>query len=233
MTKLRRATNRGHTQTDWLDSRHTFSFGGYHDPRHQGFGSLRVINDNRLQANSGFAPHSHQERDILTWVIEGTLEHRDDAGHHSIIRPGDIQRLTTGTGITHSEHNAAPQTTRFIQIWLYPERRGLAPEYALAHFDDNALRNRWCLIASRDGRDGSVSVHQYVDMLATRASAGTALNYPLPSGHMAWLQVVNGAIEINGRRQLGEGDSASWTNPVEIQLTVKEDAEVLLFDLSS
>ena len=171
MNTIRSAAERGQSRLGWLDSRHTFSFGNYYDPAHMGFGALRVINEDRVQPGKGFGTHSHRDMEILSWVLDGALEHRDSMGTHGVIRPGELQRMSAGTGVTHSEFNAsASEPVHFLQIWLLPEREGLAPSYAQRAFASADLEDRLHLIASHDGRDGSIKVHQDVNLYASRMS---------------------------------------------------------------
>ena len=205
MITIRKSADRGHTKIDWLDSRHTFSFGDYHDPKQMGFRALRVINEDRVHPGRGFATHGHQDMEIITYVLEGALEHKDSMGNGSIIRPGDVQRMTAGTGVTHSEYNhSRDQAVHLLQIWILPAERGLTPGYEQRAFADAAKRDRLALIASRDGRDGSVTVHQDVDLYAAALDAGREVVCELRPGRHAWVQVARGTARLNGR--LLEGD---------------------------
>jgi hypothetical protein len=231
MITIRPGSARGAAKFDWLDSRHTFSFGQYYDLRHMGFGSLRVINEDRVRPGGGFATHAHNDMEIISYVVDGALEHRDSLGTGSIIRPGDVQRMTAGTGIRHSEFNpSGTQPVHFLQIWIVPERIGLKPGYEQRTYSDADKRNRLRLIASREGRDGSVTVHQDADVFASLLEAGARLVHPLRQGRKAWVQVVRGTVQIDGVR-LSAGDGAGIENQPEIMIEADEDAEILLFDL--
>ncbi|HTO71322.1 MAG TPA: pirin family protein [Myxococcota bacterium] len=233
MIEIRRADERGRTQIGWLDSRHSFSFGDYHDPRNMGFGALRVINDDRVRGGAGFGTHGHRDMEILSVVLEGALEHRDSLGTGSVIRPGDVQRMSAGTGIRHSEFNpdrAAP--VRFLQIWLEPERDGLAPSYEQRHFSAGERRDQLRLVASRDARDGSLLIHQDADVFAALVAEGKRLVHPLRPGRRAWLQVARGEVELDGRT-LAEGDGAALVGERELEIRGRSaEAELLLFDLA-
>jgi redox-sensitive bicupin YhaK (pirin superfamily) len=232
MIEIRPANERGRTALHWLDSRHTFSFGEYRDAEHMGFRALRVINDDLVGPGGGFGAHPHRDMEILTWVLAGALEHRDSLGNGSVIRPGRIQRMTAGTGIVHSEYNPSDEeAVRLLQIWLFPERRGLEPGYEERAFADEELRGRLRLVASRDGRGGSVSLRQDADMYAARLAPGESATHALRPGRGAWVQIAQGEAELNGRR-LGEGDGAAVTDEPELRLTALTPAHVLLFDLA-
>lgn len=232
MITTRLAAERGRTRLDWLDSRHTFSFGDYYDPEHMGFRSLRVINDDRVAPGGGFGTHGHRDMEILTYVVEGALEHRDSLGTGSVIRRGDLQRMTAGTGIRHSEFNPSPaEPVRFLQIWLLPDRKSLPPGYEQKTYSDADKHGRLRLIAARDGRDGSVSIHQDADVYATVLAPGERVTHTLPEGRSAWVQVVTGAVTLNGH-SLAKGDGAAVTDQPRLDLTATEAAEVLLFDLA-
>jgi redox-sensitive bicupin YhaK (pirin superfamily) len=179
MIQLRRSNDRGPTQLDWLDSRHTFSFGDYYDPKHMGFGDLRVINEDRVVPGAGFPTHSHRDMEIITYVLEGALAHRDSTGTSSVIRVGDVQRMSAGTGISHSEYNASQtEPVHFLQIWIIPNKTGLLPGYEQRAFSLDEHRGKWTLIAAKDGREGSVTVHQDVDVWAARFSPGGQSSFP-------------------------------------------------------
>src|SRR5438552_1115086 len=199
MMTLRRAAERGRSELDWLDSRHTFSFADYHDPRWMGFRDLRVINEDRVQPGRGFGTHAHRDMEILTYVIEGEIQHRDSMGNGSIIRPADVQRMSAGTGVTHSEFNPSPaEPVHFLQIWILPEQAGMPPGYEQRKFPVDEKRGMLRLVASRDGRDGSVTVHQDVDLFAVVLEAGEVVTHPLQHGRHAWIQVVTGAVALDG-----------------------------------
>lgn len=234
MYSIRPAAERGQSSLGWLDSRHTFSFSHYHDPAHMGFGTLRVINDDRVKPGAGFAPHSHRDMEILSWVLEGALEHKDSTGTHGVIRPGELQRMSAGTGVTHSEFNASQtEPVHFLQIWLFPERDGLAPSYAQRAFAPADLANRLHLIASQDGRDGSLTVHQDVNLYACRLAPDATVTFHPDAGRALWLHVAKGHVRL-GDRELRAGDAVSWASASEdIELHGVEAGEVLLFDLAA
>jgi redox-sensitive bicupin YhaK (pirin superfamily) len=229
---LRRSDDRGRANFGWLDSRHSFSFGHYHDPKHMGFGPLRVINDDRVAPGGGFATHPHSDMEIISYVLEGGLAHKDSLGTGSVIRPGDVQRMSAGTGIRHSEFNASQtEPVHFLQIWIIPERKGLAPGYEQKTFADTEKRGKLRLVGSRDGRDGSVTVHRDVDLYATLLSPGEAVTHELSAGRGAWVQVARGSLVLNGQR-LAEGDGVAVNTPGTLRLEGVDDAEILLFDMA-
>ena len=231
MLRLRRSDERGHARHGWLDSRHTFSFADYHDPRHMGFRDLRVINEDRVEPGRGFAPHAHRDMEIVSYVLAGALAHEDSLGNGSVIRPGDVQRMSAGTGITHGEQNpSASEPVHFLQIWILPEREGLAPSYEQKHFPAEERRGRLRLVASRDGREGSIRIHQDVDLFATLLGAGDALEHALRPGRHAWLQLARGRCTLNGVA-LEAGDGAAVSEERSLRLA-GGDAELLLFDLA-
>jgi redox-sensitive bicupin YhaK (pirin superfamily) len=228
---LRRAAERGRADFGWLDSRHTFSFGHYFDPRHVGFGPLRVINDDRVAGGGGFPAHPHANMEIVSYVLEGALEHRDSIGTGSVIRPGDVQRMSAGSGIRHSEFNASKtEPVRFLQIWIIPQAQGIAPSYEQKSYSREEKSGRLRLVASRDGRDGSVTVHRDVDLYATLLNDADSVRHVLRAGRGAWIQVARGSVELNAQR-LQEGDGVALTGEAEIVLSGARDAEVLLFDM--
>ena len=232
MIVKRPGEERGRTRISWLDSRHSFSFGEYYDPRHMGFGALRVINEDWVAPAGGFPTHGHRDMEIVTYVLEGALEHRDSLGNGSQIRPGDVQRMSAGTGIEHSEFNAS-KTARvhFLQIWILPERRGGAPGYEQTHFDAAALGSGLRLVGSRDGRDGSVRIHQDVSLYAARPDAGATLELALRPGRHAWVQVARGALAL-GPHELTAGDGAALSDEPSLRLLAREPSELLVFDLA-
>ncbi len=233
MIQIRRANERGRASFGWLDSRHTFSFGEYYDPKHMGFGPLRVINDDRVRAGAGFGTHGHRDMEILSYVLEGALEHKDSLGTGSVIRPGDVQRMSAGTGIQHSEFNPdRGKPVHFLQIWIEPERDGLAPSYEEKHFADAERRNQLRLIASREARDGSLAIHQDADVYAALLDDGKVLTHALRAGRQIWLQVARGEVELNGQA-LAEGDGAAIRGESELAIRGRgSNAEILLFDLA-
>ncbi|MFY0611769.1 MAG: pirin family protein [Hyphomicrobiaceae bacterium] len=229
---LRRADERGMANFGWLDSKHSFSFGDYYDPNHVGFGPLRVINEDRVAPGGGFPTHPHSNMEIISYVLDGALEHKDSLGSGSIIRPGDVQRITAGTGVRHSEFNASQtDPVHFLQIWIVPERDGLTPGYEQKSFSEQDKRGNLRLIGSRDGRDGSVTIHRDVDLFASQLTKGETVRHALAAGRGAWLQVVKGAVSLNAER-LDAGDGAFATTPQVLQIAGTDDAEILLFDLA-
>ena len=228
---IRRASERGRTDWGWLDSRHTFSFGDYYDPRHEGFRALRVINDDRVKAGGGFGTHGHRDMEILSYVLEGGLEHRDSMGTGSVIRPGEIQMMRAGTGVQHSEFNASrTEPVHFLQIWIVPDRRGLKPAYAQHAFDREAARRGFVLLASGDGRDGSVQVSQDVSLRMTLLARDESREVTVGDGRHAWIHVARGGVSLDGT-ELVEGDGVAASGPARLALEGREEAEVLVFDL--
>jgi hypothetical protein len=232
MITLRPAQERGSAYFGWLDSRHTFSFGEYYDPRHMGFANLRVINEDKVSPGQGFSTHGHRDMEIISYVLEGGLEHKDSLGTGSIIRPGDVQRMSAGTGILHSEYNASnTDPVHFLQIWILPEAKGIQPGYEQKTFTDAEKRGRLRLVGSRDGRDGSITIHQNVDLYASLLNQGDEVTHTLAKGRVAWLQVARGAVELNGH-MLTAGDGTAIDQEPSITLRgMAKDAEVLLFDM--
>ena len=231
MIVVRRAEERGRTRIGWLDSFHTFSFGGYHDPAHMGFGALRVINEDRVRPGHGFDPHSHRDMEIVSYVIEGALAHRDSLGTGSVIRPGEVQRMTAGTGVTHSEYNESREgLVHFLQIWILPERAGLPPSYEQRAYSEEEKHNRLRLVASRDGRDGSVTVHQDASLYIATLDRGRDVAFDVPPRRGAWVQVVKGQVRVNDQ-VLRAGDGASVTGEPRPTIAGDEPAEILLFDV--
>jgi redox-sensitive bicupin YhaK (pirin superfamily) len=233
MITLRPAAARGGTRIGWLDSRHTFSFGEYHDPANMGFRTLRVINDDRVAPAAGFPTHAHADMEIVSYVLEGALEHRDSLGTGSVIRPGDVQRMSAGTGVRHSEFNASPtEPVHFLQIWLLPERRGLPAGYEQKTFAEDQRRGRLCLVGSRDGRDGSVTIHQDVNLYAGTLGEGQTASLALAPGRHAWVHVARGTVAL-GAQSMAEGDGAAVTGQQTLALSGRgAGGEVLVFDLA-
>ena len=232
MVTLRRAEDRGRTRLSWLDSRHTFSFGEYHDPAHMGFRSLRVINDDRVAEGQGFGTHSHRDMEIITWVLDGALQHRDSLGNGSVIRPGDLQRMSAGTGIAHSEFNpSGVEPVHFLQIWIVPARQGLQPGYEQQTFPVDARSGRLRLVADENGTDGAVTVHQDVRVLAGMLDAREEVTHRFASGRHAWLHVATGALGFRDRT-LRAGDGVGMSGESELTLRGIEPGEVLVFDLA-
>lgn len=233
MIKVRPAGERGRTDWGWLDSRHTFSFGEYRDPEHMGFRSLRVLNDDRVEPGAGFPAHSHRDMEILSYVLEGALEHKDSAGGGGVIRPDEIQFMRAGTGVTHSEYNHSKlEPVHFLQIWIVPDARGLAPAYGHHAFDRQKAESAFVLLASQDGRDGSLQVHQDMDLWAAFLGAREARQLALRPSRHAWLHVARGALSLNGTR-MQEGDGASASGEEALRLLAESaGAEVLIFELA-
>ncbi|HYS09636.1 MAG TPA: pirin family protein [Myxococcales bacterium] len=232
MITLRKAPDRFHTEIDWLDSWHTFSFGEHQDPDHMGFRSLRVINDDTVQPGQGFGTHSHRDMEILTYVLQGALAHRDSTGGGGVIKPGDVQRMSAGTGVAHSEFNASgSDPVHFLQIWILPERRGLKPGYEQKSFPSQERAGKLRLLASRDGQDGSVKINQDAAVYGTLLGAGDRVTYDLAPERHAFLQVARGKVNLNGQ-SLSAGDGAAVTDERKLALQATEPAEVLLFDLA-
>jgi len=232
MITIRKASERGHTDFGWLDSWHTFSFGDYMDHDHMGFHSLRVINDDKVAAGGGFPTHPHRDMEIITWVLSGALEHKDSLGTGAVIRPGELQRMTAGTGILHSEFSASKtEPVHLLQIWIFPEKRGLTPGYDQKSFPAAERKGRLKLVATRDGRDGSVSFHQDASLYAAALAPGQKVAHTLAPGRAAWVQVATGAVTLNGRK-LSAGDGAAVENESALELVGVEEGETLLFDLA-
>jgi redox-sensitive bicupin YhaK (pirin superfamily) len=231
MIRVRKSEERGQADYGWLDTRYTFSFARYYDPVQMGFRQLRVINEDRVQPGGGFPTHGHQDMEIITHILEGALEHQDSMGNSSVIRPGEIQRMSAGTGVTHSEYNASKtEIVHLLQIWIRPERSGLAPSYEQKAFPREDRRNRLQLVASRDGRDGSVTIHQDASLYLSWMSSGTELRHRFVPDRHGWLQVARGSVLIDGNPlQIGDGAAVSEEHSLSIQAL--DDAELLLFDL--
>jgi hypothetical protein len=231
MITVRRAGDRGHENYGWLDTQHTFSFGEYHDPRHMGFRSLRVINEDRVKPESGFGTHSHRDMEIVSYVLAGELGHKDSMGTGSVIRPGDVQRMSAGTGVTHSEWNhSKTEPVHFLQIWILPDRRGMTPSYEQKTIPESETQNRLRLVASADGREGSVTVHQDAAIYVARLEAGRDVTQVIAAGRHAWVQVARGTVELNGTA-LAAGDGAAVSDEQALAISCGDAAEILLFDL--
>lgn len=226
---IRYAEERGRTRLDWLDGRHSFSFGHYIDPAWMGFRSLRVINDDRITPGAGFPPHSHSDMEIMTYMVEGALAHRDSLGNGEVIHTGEVQMMSAGAGITHSEFSDATKTTRLLQVWLYPNERGLAPTYQQKVFSDKAKREGFCLLASPKGEDGSLRIHQDARIYATIVGE-TARTYTLAGKRGLWVQVVRGSLDMNGQH-LREGDGVAIEEAGDYSFIGSPEAELLLFDM--
>lgn len=231
MIILRKADRRGHTALDWLDSHHTFSFGEYYDPAAMGFSVLRVINDDTVAPRGGFPTHPHKDMEIVTWVLAGVLEHRDSMGNGSVIRPGDAQRMSAGTGITHSEFNASPsEPVHFLQMWVLPARRGLTPGYEQRNFAKADRRGKMRLVASPDGAEGSITIHQDARLFDGILGAGESITQPLDPKRKGWLHVARGAVRVNDAA-LATGDGAAIEAEASLKIAAAKDSEILLFDL--
>lgn len=231
MFDIIRSDTRGAAHHSWLDARHTFSFAEYHDPNRMGFGSLRVINEDRIKAGKGFGKHPHNDMEIVTYLIEGALEHKDSMGNGSVIRPGELQRMTAGTGVFHSEVNPSDSETHLLQIWILPEKIGLQPGYEQKFFQRQDKLNQWCLLGSRDGRDGALTIHQDIEMSSTILQAGQSLDYAFAPGRRGFLQVVSGQLQM-GDEKLLSGDGVAIVDTSSIRLDATADAELLLFDMA-
>jgi redox-sensitive bicupin YhaK (pirin superfamily) len=231
MLTIRRKNERGHFDHGWLDTYHTFSFGDYHDEQFMGYRTLRVINEDRVKPGMGFGTHGHRDMEIISYVLGGALEHDDSMGNGSVIRPGDVQRMSAGTGVMHSERNPSPdEPVHFLQIWIVPERRGITPGYEQKHFTEEERSGALRLLASRGGRDGSISIHQDVDLYAAIVNGGAPLTHAVAAGRHGWLQVVRGEAQVNGQT-LAAGDGAAIEDERSVTIS-GNGAEVLLFDLN-
>jgi hypothetical protein len=235
MLTIRRSEDRGHFDHGWLDTRHTFSFADYRDQRFMGFSDLRVINEDRVKPGQGFGTHGHRDMEILSYVLEGELGHRDSMGNGSTIRPGEVQRMSAGTGVTHSEMNPSPERpVHFLQIWILPARQGNRPGYEQRAFPEAGRRGRLRLLASADGRDGSVTIHQDAAMLGAILGKGDRVRHEIPAGRVAWVQVARGEVSVNGQRlRAGDGLSAVDEAALEVTGEGSGDADVLVFDLAA
>jgi quercetin 2,3-dioxygenase len=231
MLAIRKAAERGRASFGWLDSRHSFSFGHYHDPAFMGHGSLRVINEDRVEPGRGFDTHGHRDMEIISYVLDGALEHKDSLGTGSVIRPGDVQRMSAGSGVMHSEFNASKtQPVHFLQIWILPAANGIAPGYEQKHFSEAEKRGGLRLVGSRDGREGSVTIHQDVLLYAALLDEADRVSYELPEGRMGWVQLASGAIELNDVL-LEAGDGVAIDGRATLAFSRAARAELLLFDL--
>ena len=233
MITVRKSNDRGSANLGWLDSKHTFSFADYHDPDHMGFGTLRVINDDRVEPGKGFATHPHKDMEIVSYVIDGELEHKDNMGNGSVIHRNDVQRMTAGSGVTHSEFNPSPdRPVHFLQVWIEPDQKSLDPEYEQKQYTREDKLDRLTLIASRDGREGSLQIHQDADVYASVLSAGSETAHEFAAGRRGWIQLVSGRISANGEH-LESGDGAAISETPALRLKTGDGAEFLLFDLPS
>jgi redox-sensitive bicupin YhaK (pirin superfamily) len=231
MITIRKAEDRGHFDFGWLNTYHTFSFGDYYDPKHTRFGTLRVINEDFVQPSHGFPTHGHRDMEIVTYILEGALQHRDSMGTGSIIRRGDAQRMSAGTGVTHSEANpSSDEPVHLLQIWIFPREQGTQPDYEEKKFSDDEKHNRLRLIVSPDGSEGSVRIHQDAKIFASLLDPGQQVEHALANGRDAWLQVAAGSVSVNDN-PLKQGDGAGIRKESKITITATEAAEILLFDL--
>jgi redox-sensitive bicupin YhaK (pirin superfamily) len=232
MALVRRSNDRGRAQSEWLDSRHTFSFSEYHDPAWIGFGPLRVINEDRVAPGGGFAPHGHANMEIISYVIEGGLQHRDSLGNGSVIRPGDVQRMSAGSGIQHSEFNASQtEPVHFLQIWIQPDRLNIAPDYAQQNYSVESRRGALKLVVSPDGAEDSLTIRQNARVYATVLAPGESAALALGEGRRTWVQVVRGALHLNDETLLEAGDGAGISAQSDVRLRAEAESEALVFDL--
>jgi len=232
MQTIRRGSERGHLNFGWLDTHHSFSFGDYYDPEHMGFASLRVINDDTVEPGQGFGMHGHRDMEIITYILDGALEHKDSMGNGSVIRPGDVQRMSAGRGVMHSEFNPSPsERVRLLQIWIQPDTQGVAPSYEERHFDDASKRGRLRLVASRDGREGSVHIHQDAMVYAALLDGADTVSHSIAAGRSGYVHVARGAVTVNGARLEG-GDALKLSGESKVTFGDAQQAEILLFDLA-
>ncbi len=231
MIKIRASNRRGHTKLDWLDSRHTFSFGEYHDPEHAGFRTLRVINQDGVAPGQGFPAHSHRDMEIISYVLEGALRHQDSLGTSSVIRPGEVQRMSAGTGVRHSEYNfSGEDSLHLLQIWIRPKWAGQAPGYAQKVFAETEKKNRLRLIVSPDAREGSIGIRQDAFIFDSSLDAGKALKHEAAPDRGVWIQMIKGMLEVSGLA-LENGDGAAIEGEPHLELAAKQEAHFILFDL--
>jgi redox-sensitive bicupin YhaK (pirin superfamily) len=232
MRNIRKGSERGHFDHGWLDTYHTFSFGDYHDPQQVGFRSLRVMNEDRVLPGQGFGTHPHRDMEIVTYVLEGALEHRDSMGNGEVLRPGEFQRMSAGTGITHSEFNpSATEPVHLYQIWLLPAKKGIEPSYEQKQFDDEGMHNRLRLVASPEAEEGALHIQQDARIYLARLDQGKQVKHELPAGRHAWLQVLRGSVALNGV-PLATSDGAAVSGESSVTIQPDHDAEIMLFDLA-
>ena len=232
MLTLRKHHERGHANHGWLDTHHTFSFANYYDPRHMHFRMLRVINDDQVAPGYGFGTHPHQDMEIISYVVDGAIEHRDSMGHVSVLHKGEVQRMSAGTGLTHSEYNhSQSERLRFLQIWVIPAQKDLTPEYEQNNYLERLRPNELCLLVSADGRDGSVLIHQDLNLYTVHMTEDGALDYNIPNGRYTWLQLVNGAVTVNGQT-MQTGDGLAVKDETNLAIISAQASELLLFDLA-
>lgn len=231
MLEIRKSDERGLADHGWLKSRHSFSFAGYHDAQHMGFGPLRVINEDRVAPGRGFGTHGHRDMEIISYVLEGELAHKDSMGNGSSLRPGDVQRMSAGTGVQHSEYNhSADAPVHFLQIWIMPDVEAIAPGYEERHFDADSKRGRLRLLASADGRDDSLKIHQDASLYASILDGDDSLSHHLAPGRLGYVHLIRGAVSVNGVR-LAAGDALKISDEPAVRIEQGQDAELLLFDL--
>lgn len=232
MVQVRRSGERGFANHGWLKSRHTFSFADYHDPKFMGFRALRVINEDRIEGGTGFGKHGHRDMEIISYVVKGALQHEDSMGTKALIRPGDVQRMTAGTGVLHSEYNAqANEETHFFQIWIQPKKNGTAPGYGQKSFETELNTRKSVLVVSEDGREGSIGINQDAEMYISRLSKGDEYEFQLRPGRGVWLQVVRGLLTVNGK-DISTGDAVSVENAEQLLIKATDESEFILFDLA-
>ncbi len=232
MITLRQSSDRGHANHGWLDSYHTFSFANYYDPNHMGFRALRVINEDWVQSGKGFGTHGHRDMEIITYVLDGVLEHKDSLGNGAVITPGEVQRMSAGTGIMHSEFNPSQtEPVHLLQIWILPDRQGLQPSYEQRAFGLEDRQGKLRLIAARDGREGAVTIHQDVDLYSAVLQKGDRVSYQLQPNRYGWLQVAKGEVSLNGNA-LKAGDAVALSEAESLKIGTDTNAEILLFDLA-
>ena len=232
MITIRKSEERGHFNFGWLDTYHTFSFDQYFDPAHSHFHSLRVINEDRVRAGQGFPTHSHRDMEIITYILSGSLEHRDSMGNGSVIRPGDVQRMSAGTGVSHSEFNPSQsEPCHLLQIWIMPKLRKLTPSYEQKFFGEDERRGKLCLIAADDGHDGAVTIHQDARVYASLLEMGKSIAYRLDETRHGWLQMARGSLSLNDRN-LDQGDGAAISSESQLSISATDNSEFLLFDLA-
>lgn len=231
MVQLRRSEDRGHANLGWLDSYHTFSFADYYDPQYMAFSALRVINEDRIAGGAGFPMHSHRDMEIITYMVEGALEHKDNMGNQSVIKVGEVQRMSAGQGVFHSEYNHSKNNNaHLLQIWILPDRAGHAAGYEQKSFVEQLAKESWVLVASSDGQNGSLIVHQNIKLFVAKPKAQEKLTYELKNGRNVWIQVVKGAVTANGQ-SLKPGDGAAIIDEAVVNMTADTNAELLFFDL--
>lgn len=231
MLKIRKSAERGLANHGWLKSLHTFSFADYYDPAHMGFRSLRVINEDRIEGGSGFGMHGHRDMEIISYVVKGALEHRDSKGNVAVIRPGEVQRMSAGGGVMHSEYNKVSEETHFFQIWITPDRAGTEFGYGQKSYEEELNSQDLVLVVSKTGRNGSISINQDADLYASRLAAGKTVHFEIHPGRHVWLQTIKGKLNINGT-ELQTGDAASTRDDRELKIVASADAEFLIFDLA-